>query len=205
MAALAGGAGADGAAAAAAPRIDTSLDAAEPAPPGSGKQRRASAKRPPRAALRRGASGESYPDEEDGQSAGHSDYPPAGPASSSKRHYDNASVSVPGSGSDRSSLRVPPLLIPGGNATVGSAATSPPQPPQSQPLPASRRQQRLVASDGAPFSLGAMTFRSPRDGGGGVAPPFPTPSERDMRAIDGFFAHAASALPVRMWWRALRG
>lgn len=102
----------------------------------------------------------------------------------SKRSSDAASTQ--GSGSEGSShLRVPPAPMPFAQAPLQ----------QGRPrLPPQRR--RLGGSDEV-SPMGAVTFRMP--GGGdssGAASGFPTPSERDMRAIDGFFAHATNYFPV---------
>ena len=107
----------------------------------------------------------------------------------SKRSSDAASTQA-GSGSEGGSSlpRAPP-------PAPSPFAQAPLQ--QSRPrLPPQRR--RLGGSDEV-SPMGAVTFRMPggdSSSSSSATSGFPTPSERDMRAIDGFFAHATNFFPV---------
>jgi hypothetical protein len=71
-----------------------------------------------------------------------------------------------------------------------------------------QKQHQLEEQQVALFD--GVSFRTSRPAGGeSELPPaasaFPSPAERDLKAIEGFFAHVNAALPVSAWSLMLAG
>ena len=115
---------------------------------------------------------------------------PGRPQTTRKRASESRGGST--QGSEQSSVRIPTLALPQHvTSGVGKSAAS----------MAGVRQQRnseksLASGDENSFNLGAVTFRTPRSRHAEESVLFPSPSERDMKAIAGFFAHVFCGLPV---------